>query len=402
MRGRELIRINRLTKCIAMSMLFLVYGLAFGQWEVDQAAQTIYTDPSLTDAKVGIKTTNPIARVHAISGGIPSFYAFGQIDFAVPDDQSVQIGHWDGSTFTERLKIRPDGDVGIGISDPTEKLHIADLGISDGVRIQGSSTTTQVRLYLDNTHLDGGRNYVIQSTAGDVSAGNGNFVIRDATAEQNRFTIESTGDMGIGNTAPSGKLDISENNRNIVFHVADVPFQEFPLPFQNFNFRSSWIEFRHGNDAKALIESHEDDGSLTFYGGHSVTRTMTVNDGKVGIGTTAPISKLEVVNGNIRVTGGSFVDDGTILNSPDYVFNPGYKLESIQEHAEFMWRYKHLPTVSSAEEIRKSGGYNMSERREQILEELEKAHIYIEQLHQRITSLEDKLGKMETAFNRTQ
>jgi len=372
-------------------------GLCFGQWQTDQVAQTIYTNPNFGDPKVGVKTTDPIARFHAVGGGIPSFYSFGEIDFAVPDNQSVQIGHWDGSAFIERLKIKPNGHVGIGISAPTEKLHIADLGVSDGVRIQGSADTTQVRLYLDNTHPDGGRNYVLQSTGGDVPAGNGNFVIRDVSAEANRFSIESTGDIGIGNTSPSGKLDISEDNRNIVFHVADVPFQEFPLPFQP-NFRSSWIEFRHGNNAKGLIESHEDDGSLTFYAGSSVTRTMTLKNGNVGIGTTIPSSKLEVVNGNIRVTGGSFIDDGTTLNSPDYVFTPEYKLESIQEHADFMWENKHLPAVSSAAEIRTSGGYNMAQRREQMLEELEKAHIYIAQLHQQMRFLEHRLAQMETAI----
>ena len=38
----------------------------------------------------------------------------------------------------------------------------------------------------------------------------------------------------------------------------------------------------------------------------------------------------------------------------------------------------------------------MGERREQMLEELEKAHIYIEQLHTRLNALEEKLAQLDT------
>ena len=113
----------------------------------------------------------------------------------------------------------------------------------------------------------------------------------------------------------------------------------------------------------------------------------------MGVGIT-PTSKLHV-NGDIKATNGSFIDDGTALDAPDYVFSDDYELESIEEHAEFMWREKHLPAVKSSEEIKSNGGYNMAERREEMLEELEKAHIYIEQLHKRIKELEATVEKMQ-------
>jgi len=117
---------------------------------------------------------------------------------------------------------------------------------------------------------------------------------------------------------------------------------------------------------------------------------------------------LEVSGGDIQVTGGSFIDDGTTLNVPDYVFEPDYKLESIEEHAEYMWQEKHLPAVKSAKELNDSNGYNMAERREQILEELGKAHVYIAQLHDTIKELKaensetkERLSQKETEFNQT-
>ena len=82
----------------------------------------------------------------------------------------------------------------------------------------------------------------------------------------------------------------------------------------------------------------------------------------------------------------------------DYVFESDYQLESIEKHAEFMWTNKHLKAIPKAKadengkEIVEVGAH-----RRGIVEELEKAHIYIEHLHQRLTALEEKLASLEVA-----
>jgi hypothetical protein len=111
--------------------------------------------------------------------------------------------------------------------------------------------------------------------------------------------------------------------------------------------------------------------------------TMAIMQGKVGIGTTTPSFKLDVA-GDVN-TEGDYLSGGA--KTADYVFEEDYELESIEEHAEFMWKEKHLPAVKSQAEIDAQGSYSMSERREEILEEVEKAHIYIEQLNERIKEL---------------
>ena len=75
-------------------------------------------------------------------------------------------------------------------------------------------------------------------------------------------------------------------------------------------------------------------------------------------------------------------------------------MESIEDHAEFMWSNKHLKAVPKAKvdendmEIVEVGAH-----RRGIVEELEKAHIYIEQLHQRLKAMEEKLAVLEVAAN---
>ncbi len=79
-----------------------------------------------------------------------------------------------------------------------------------------------------------------------------------------------------------------------------------------------------------------------------------------------------------------------MFSSPTTILS---RLKSIQNLCSSKSIYT---AVKSAEEIQSSNGYNMGERREQMLEELEKAHIYIEQLHTRLNALEEKLAQLDT------
>ena len=84
----------------------------------------------------------------------------------------------------------------------------------------------------------------------------------------------------------------------------------------------------------------------------------------------------------------------------DYVFQTDYQLESIEEHASFMWQNKHLKAIPKAavdtdgQEIVEVGSH-----RKGIVEELEKAHIYIEQLLSKMKDMENRLVKLESNFN---
>ncbi len=114
--------------------------------------------------------------------------------------------------------------------------------------------------------------------------------------------------------------------------------------------------------------------------------------GSVGIGTSAPQGALDV-NGPIYQRGDELY--------ADYVFDKDYKLESIEEHTDFMNKKKHLKAVPGAitdrngQEVIEYGAYMKG-----MLEELEKAHVYISQLNERLKEYRNLAKTQEEAIKR--
>ena len=102
-------------------------------------------------------------------------------------------------------------------------------------------------------------------------------------------------------------------------------------------------------------------------------------------------------SGNLTILGSIFTAGGTCGGGCDYVFNPEYDLPSIEEHAASMWELGHLPAVGPTQE---GAPFNLSDKTGRMLNELEKAHIYIEQLHQRLKQKEDALQGIQDRLAR--
>ena len=124
----------------------------------------------------------------------------------------------------------------------------------------------------------------------------------DMTLSDSKMMINSSGNVGIGTTNPTGKLDVREANVTIsTSNSMSDGVRGLKIAGSN-----AAIEFAgSGNDwwVSAL------GSGLSIYDTTANSyRFKIMNDGKVGIGTTSPSQKLHV-DGNARVTG-AYYDSG--------------------------------------------------------------------------------------------
>lgn len=211
--------------------------------------------------------------------------------------------------------------------------------------------------------------------------------------------VSISGDLGIGISNPVTILDVQFSDGNITTVSNGLTITNKAGAIGNFvGMRLSTSGF--GSHSKQFIGAIRTSmfgvGDIVFLNrnvSNSSTVTMAdermriTNNGDVGIGTTSPNGKLDV-NGTIFQRGG-------VLHA-DYVFEDDYKLESIQEHSDFMWAEKHLPAIPKAQ-IDENGMeiVEIGSHRKGIVEELEKAHIYIAQLEERLSRIEQLIVNRE-------
>lgn len=88
--------------------------------------------------------------------------------------------------------LEVDGNVGIGTSTPGAKLHILQTGetYDDGLKVVGNTSPISGRIYMNNTDV-----HIDNATAGAASG----------------LTLDSSGNIGLGNSSPAEKLDVTGN-----------------------------------------------------------------------------------------------------------------------------------------------------------------------------------------------
>ncbi|MDH4065858.1 MAG: hypothetical protein OEW19_15775, partial [Acidobacteriota bacterium] len=105
----------------------------------------------------------------------------------------------------------------------------------------------------------------------------------------------------------------------------------------------------------------------------------------------APTSSIDIM------ASGVVMKNGLIVEAPcsgcDSIFEPGRRLASIEEHAALMRSNRYLPGVGPTPDGLVA--LNVPEKITGILQELEIAHIYIEQLHAHLREVQERLATLE-------
>ena len=97
-----------------------------------------------------------------------------------------------------------------------------------------------------------------------------------------------------------------------------------------------------------------------------------IKSGKLGIGTTNPTEELEVAGTIYSREVKVEVAAGT---GPDYVFEPDYDLRSLEETAAYIKSNKHLPEIPSAKEM-EANGIQLGEMNMLLLKKIEELTLH--------------------------
>ncbi len=122
--------------------------------------------------------------------------------------------------------------------------------------------------------------------------------------------------------------------------------------------------------------------SVTTCGGTSIGVSLVVYPslfitGSMGVGTTKIRDYKLSVNGKIRASGDIKVYPASEWS--DFVFDPNYKLRSLDQVEEFIQDHGHLPEVPSAQEV-KDQGIELGVMDAKLLQKIEELTLYIMQM----------------------
>ena len=163
------------------------------------------------DGKVGIGTTSPGKQL-TINGADAEFlinrtgsYA-DTINMGMPSGVPTIVGGTDlafggTGTWTEHMRIKANGNVGIGTPSPAEALNIVGTGGTAKIRFDGDSSNLQNN-FIGITGYD---DLIIASD--EANSGSASTIQFRVDASE-RMRITSDGRVGIGTTGPSFPLDL--------------------------------------------------------------------------------------------------------------------------------------------------------------------------------------------------
>ncbi len=270
-----------------------------------------------------VLTALPFSQLHSEDITVTTYYPSpsGSYDALIAKRFAVGDVNGDSSINTSDIPstngyLLVSDKLGIGTATPVTKLDVsgsATSGRSLQLRSGDTSTSTDssqiIFSYNGNSYDSSGYAHSIRTRHNSASATNNaiDFWLWDQTADtastlgsKRVMTIEGTGNVGIGTTAPRSQLSIA-NTLTLNSNTA------------------SWCS--SGKGIEALYSSAEDKGWIISYNRDSpgykqleISASPLVlnaaSSGYVGVGTTSPSSPLEVyyaLNGN-----------GLWLTSPGY------------------------------------------------------------------------------------
>ena len=301
-------------------------------------AERMRIDPT---GYVGIGTDNPDALLHVAGTGSP-FLLIQDLDGT---DQEASVGHnggnttfvsrnntangkftWygsNGTTFLPRMTLSVDGELGIGTTDPSAKLHIrkdddtiynpaaddGQRGVGATIQLNNNSTTNNTfgQIMYDSDTSGQAVARIVFLDAGNASSAIA-FVTENGEQKGERMRIAADGKVGIGTDSPLVKFHVLGQDATFYSGTAT---QQMDIG-RNSGERTEIFIDDNTNKIRAIQDS-EAGVDFSFILDRTIVGTdfdavhnfeiqkdgaaqvLVDKDGNVGIGTTDPTAPLQVV-----------------------------------------------------------------------------------------------------------
>jgi hypothetical protein len=236
-----------------------------------------------------------------------------------------------------------------------------------------------------------------------------------------KLTITDAGNMGVGTQTPVAKLDVNgslnvNGTANANSYISSIISTNEGGGFGLIN------PLKTAPDAASLWRIYNmtnayGSNSLQFWAYSNTTNLgskLTITDaGNMGIGIATPAAKLDVA-GNVRIGSVTmpagyrlYVEQGiltekvkvalkTAANWADHVFEPGYKLKSLNEVEAFIKNNQHLPGIPSAQQLVLDGGIDMNVMFAKQMEKIEELTLYLIEMKKEIKLLQQENTALNT------
>ena len=319
---------------------------------------TIQEGPGATNTQ---NWTYPYGTKLSVSGQVNGGYRTWQL---MNKDRTVNspllyriyepnINNW--QPWNELLFINANGKVGVGTTNPSETVDIAESGFRLGKTSFNNSAQAYLNLY-EGVASHGARLFL------DGAANTFTIKTRLSNVDKDILTIPyagtHAGNVGIGTISPIEKLEVYNGN-----FVLGGPHKKFIFHTQ------FWT-----NSSDRLIIAPQNNGQWDW------DKSFIINDnGNVGIGTGKVEGYRLSVEGKIR----SREVEVNALQWADFVFEKDYELLSLSSVEAYVKKNKHLPNVPSEKEV-KERGINLGEMDAILLRKIEELTLYVIELEKQI------------------
>jgi hypothetical protein len=204
------------------------------------------------------------------------------------------------------------------------------------------------------------------------------------------MTFARGGNVGIGTDNPEYKFVMDGGISNFRSSSLGIPGQGSigngtSLFITNYDPKYGLIGGVLGN-GDGWLQVQRVDGNAAVY-----NLSLQPNGGNIGIGTTDTKGYKLAVNGDAIFTKVKVKQYGSWA---DYVFEPTYKLPSLQQVEQFIQQHKHLPEVPSAKEVEEKG-LDVGENQAVLLKKIEELTLYIIEQNKKIEKLEAQTQSQE-------